>query len=130
MLDVGSQKVMMPVLYDYRVEIACLNDVRIPGSGSKHLKIPGEDCVYWFYHSDHVDSSGHHEVALSSTANNAVTRQTPISPRIAMARFRSRPLHTTVTAVHAPTLLTEVRITDKFYEQLRNVVNQIPDMTS
>ena len=89
LVDVGSQAVTMRTLYDYRVSIACLSEVRLPGSGSKCIKVPGVDTSYWLYHGGLEDNSGQHGVglALSSDSHNALLSGTPLSRRTTSVRF-------------------------------------------
>ena len=128
LLDAGSQAITMRALYDYRVDIACLSEVRLPDSGSKAVKIPGVDSSYTLYHSGRNDNSGQQGVAfaLSPSANSALIAWEPISPRIALARFNGRPFNLTVIATYAPTLQSEDAIKDEFYEHLQDVVNTVP----
>ena len=50
----------------------------------------------------------------------------PISSRIALARFKGRPINITVIAVYAPTLPSDEATKDEFYDCLQNVVNSVP----
>lgn len=127
-LDTGSQAITIRALHDYGVDIACLSEVRLPGSGSRHIKVPGNDSHYWLYHSGPEDGSGQHGVALvlSAKTNKALISWTPVSSRIATARFRGQPFNVTVIAVYAPTLAADPGDKDEFYENLQAVVNQVP----
>ena len=118
----------MRALYGYCVELFCPYEVWITGPSTKRIKISVADCLHWLYNNGPVDNSGQRGVALgvSSSANKSLISWTPISPRIAMARFRSQPLHVTVIAVYASTLSTKASIKDKFYEQLQKAIDQVP----
>ena len=128
LMDAGSQCLTMRSLFDYRVDIACLSEVRIAGCGSKCIKVPGVDANYWLCHSGVNDNSGLHGVAfaLSCRAYDSLLAWTPFSPRLAMARFKGTPTNITVIAVYAPTLNATPESVVDFYEQLQNVVNGVP----
>ena len=128
LLDTGSQCLTMRSLFDYRIDIACLSEVRIAGCGSKCIKVPGVDTEYWLHYSGVTDNSGLHGVAfaLSRRAFNSLIAWTPISPRIAVARFKGTPTNLTVIAIYAPTLNSDAETVADFYEQLQNVTNNVP----
>ena len=128
LLDVGSQVLTLRSLYDYKLDITCLSEVRLPGSGSKPIKIPGEPTSYWLYHSGPENNTGQHGVALalSQKANEALIAWKPVSSRIALARFKGHPVNLTVVSVYAPTLPSDPSVKDDFYQQLQNVVDEVP----
>ena len=127
LMDIGSQTLTLRALYDYQVDITCLSEVRIPGSGSRSLKIPGASANYWLYHSGPEDNSGQYGVAfaLSPRAHKSLLSWNPISSRIALARFKGHPFNLTVVSVYAPTLPSDTSIKDEFYCQLQDVVNEV-----
>ena len=128
LLDPGSQCITIRSLHDYQIDIACLSEVRIPNSGTRRIKVPGVDANYWLYHSGPSDNSGLHGVAfaISGPANNALMAWEPISPRIAVARFRGSLHNTTIIAVYAPTNAGDAAMKDEFYDKLQNTVNRVP----
>jgi exonuclease III len=128
LLDVGSQSLTIRTLHEYRVDIACLSEVRLPGTGSRRILVPGAESSYWLYHSGPKDASGQHGVAIavSANANKALISWTPVSQRLATARFKGHPFNISVIAVYAPTLAADSHVKDDFYEHLQAIVNQIP----
>ena len=128
LMDVGSQAITMRALYDYKVDIACLSEVRLQDNGSRTVKIPGVEASYTLYHSGRSDQTGQQGVAfaLSQYANDSLIAWEPISSRIALARFNGRPVNLTVIAVYAPTLPSDDVAKDEFYDALQNVVNTVP----
>jgi exonuclease III len=128
LLNVGSQSVTMCSLHEYRVDIACLSEIRIPNHGNRRIPVPGADVSYWLYHSGPTDNSGLHGVgfALSDRANDALIAWKPVSPRIAVARFKGSPLNLTVIAIYAPTSSADPSVKDTFYEDLQEALNQTP----
>ena len=128
LLDVGSQVLTLRTLFNYKMDITCLSEVRLSGSGSKPIKIPGESTTYWLYHSGPENNTGQHGVAfaLSSKANGALLSWNPVSSRIALARFKGRPFNLTVVSVYAPTLPSDTSVKDEFYQQLQSVIDEVP----
>ena len=128
LLDPGSQCITMRSLYDYRTSICCLSEVRIPGTGSSCIKVPGRDASYWLYHSGPTDNSGLHGVAiaLDAKAKQALIAWEPISPRILVARFRGKPVGVTVVSIYAPTLPSDDHSKDAFYEELQHAIDKVP----
>ena len=101
LLDEGSQCLTMRTLWMYGIDVACLSEVRIPGSGSRRIEVPQEQSSYWLYHSGPVDGSGTQGVAfaVSSSRRDAVIEWEPISPRIARIRFLAKPMNITIISV-------------------------------
>ena len=82
---------------------------------------------YWLYHSGPLNGSGQHGVgfALSPKANSALLSWQPVSPRLAIARFKGHPFNISVVAVYAPTLAADPCDKDEFYGQLQAAVNEV-----
>ena len=62
------------------VSIACLSEIRLPGSDPRCIKVPGADTCYWQYHTGPQDNSGKHGVRLAPSYNShdALLSRTPI----------------------------------------------------
>ncbi|MES9976207.1 MAG: reverse transcriptase domain-containing protein [Candidatus Thiodiazotropha sp.] len=129
LLDNGAQCITTRSLRDYGVDIACLSEVRIPDAGSRSIKVPGTESIYWLYHSGPTDNSGLHGVALalSTRAHNALIAWEPVSPRIISARFKGKPFNITVISVYAPTLSADNSVKEEYYEALQQVVSGVPN---
>ena len=128
LLQTGSQGITLRSLYDYGVDITCLSETRLPESGARRLRVPGVDVDYWLYHSGPSDNSGLHGVglALSHRAHDALVAWNPVSSRIIMARFRSKPFNLTVIGVYAPTSSHDSPVKDEFYQLLQTTVDNVP----
>ncbi len=63
--DVVVQTLTMWELRKNNVDIACILEVRIPGSGHSAIKVPGEEACYHLYHSGMIDNTGRHGVAIA-----------------------------------------------------------------
>ena len=129
LLDPGAQALTMRTLSNYRVDISCLSEVRLRGSGSKCIKVPGKDENYWLYFSGPEDNSGNGgvAVALSTKANQSMISWNPVSPRIAVMQLSAKPSNFTIISVYAPTLPAEASAKDLFYDQLQDTVSQVPN---
>ena len=103
LLNEGSQKITMPSLLKYGVDIACLSEVRLPNNGRQTIMVPQSDAKYHLYHSGPEDNTGQHGVAiaLSDRAEAAVLAWKPVNKRICWARFRGRFTNVTVISVYS-----------------------------
>ena len=127
LLQPGSQALTMRSLYDYKVDVACLSEVRLSGSGSHSVKVPGVDYHYSIYYSGYDDPIGQHGVAiaLSPRANKALLSWVPVSPRILVVRLKGQPFNFTVISVYAPTLQSSEEEKDAFYGELQSTLDDI-----
>ena len=128
LLDPGSQCLTMRSLHHYDIDIACLSETRIPDTGLRPIKVPGENISYWLYYSGPNDNSGQAGVAIavSPRAHRRVLAWNPISPRIAVLRIEGKVLNISVISVYAPTRVSEQHKKDAFYERLQKVMDDTP----
>ncbi len=71
-------------------EVACLSEVRLPGSGHKEVKVPKADATCHIYYSGVQDHSGRRGIALvlSSAASAELLVWVLISPMLARIRLK------------------------------------------
>ena len=127
--ETGSQSLTMRALHDYKIDIACLSEVRLPDSGMRKIKVPGHEADFWLYHSGPPNNSGTKGIAIAvnARAKLALMDWDPLSDRIMRARFAGSPFNLTVIAVYAPTTLAEEDEKDLFYDELQRVFSSIPN---
>ncbi|XGW34280.1 hypothetical protein V3C99_018265, partial [Haemonchus contortus] len=65
-------------------------------------------------------------IVLSKRAAEALVGWRPVNERIITARFVTRHTRITVVQVYAPTEDTSEELKDSFYEQLQDIVDDIP----
>ncbi|VDN56494.1 unnamed protein product [Dracunculus medinensis] len=78
-MDVASQAIIIHTLSKYRVDIACLSEVRLPHFGFRVIINPGSDQRYWLYHygaSNNSERNVKFDKAHSALSGNRV--YTPI----------------------------------------------------
>lgn len=123
-----AQALTIHALYKYGIEIACLSEVRLPNSGHMVIPVAHSNTSYHLYHSGVSDDSGRHgvAVALSANANAALLDWEPISERLARIRLKGSIFNITVIAVYAPTRDADDTTKNDFYEDLQNLVRQVP----
>ncbi len=128
LLDVGRQALVARALWDYKIDIACLSEVRLPESGSREIKVPQQEAEYVLLHSGPQTNTGQHGVAIAMTkqVHNTLLAFDPISERIATARFKGSLTNMSVIAVYAPTLQADETVKSEFYEQLQATMDRIP----
>ncbi len=66
--DVDVQALTMRELRNCNVDINCLSEVRIPDGVYAVIKVPGEEACYHLCHSEVVDNTGRHGVAIALSA--------------------------------------------------------------
>lgn len=105
------------MFYTYGVDIARLPEVHLLNSGSRYIQVLQMEVSYWIYHSGPEDNSVFHGVAiaLKSGDHNILISWEIVSPRFAVARFRSIPFDMTVFSVYALTLKAEPNTKDVPY---------------
>ena len=64
-------------------------------------------------------------IMMNLSAKAALMEYKPVSDRMIMARFKSHPFNITILQVYAPTSDADEEVTDKFYAQLQQCVDQI-----
>ncbi len=104
--DEGVQALTMRILGTYRVDVAGLSDVRLPGTGQTSIKVPGADTFYHLFHSGVTDISSRHSVAvaLSPVAYAALLDWKPISTRLARIRLKDSNAYLSIISVYTLTL--------------------------
>ncbi|BHF70235.1 hypothetical protein SprV_0301328500 [Sparganum proliferum] len=127
-LDPGTQSLTARSLHQYKVDVCCLSEVRLPDSGSREIKIPGVESHFTLYHSGPRDSSGRHGVAiaLSQQADLALPAWEPVNDRMAYVRLKGHFTNISIVAVYAPTSAAEQRDKEAFYSQLQALVERLP----
>ena len=128
LMNTGSQCLTLKTLHEYKLDVTCLSEVRIRGSGCNSVKIPGVDTSYSLYYSGPTDSSGRGGVAiaLNARANKALIAWEPISPRLIWIRLAGKPFNISIVAVYAPTLPSDSAVKDDFYDLLQSTIDRIP----
>ncbi|VDN09723.1 unnamed protein product [Dibothriocephalus latus] len=63
--DDGAQFLTAKSLSENRVDVACVSEVCLPGTGYELLQVPGADSANHLYHSGVSDNSGQYGVAIA-----------------------------------------------------------------
>ena len=127
-MDIETQTLTMSTLHEYRIDVACLSEVRLPGSGHSVIKVPQHKAAYHLYHSGPSDGSGLHGVAfaLSSAAHSSLMEWEPISQRLARIRLRGPIFNSTIFSVYAPTAVSSAELREEFYSHLEHAMDAVP----
>ncbi|VDN26926.1 unnamed protein product [Dibothriocephalus latus] len=106
LLDPCRQALLARELWDYKVDVACLSEVRLPDSGTRKINVPQEDSAYVLLHSGSQTNTGLRGVAISMTkeVHNTLLAFEPISEWIVTARFKGTIANMYLVTVYAPTL--------------------------
>ena len=112
-------------LVKHRLDVVCLSEVRIPGTGSQTI-VASSGQTFKVHHSGHlknrVNGVG---LALSAYAQKSLVAINTINDRIMTARFSQSKQFITVVACYAPTEATQSNEKDEFYQKLIDVVESV-----
>ncbi|VDN52125.1 unnamed protein product [Dracunculus medinensis] len=128
LIDVASQAITVHTLSKYRVDIACLLEVRLPHFESREIINPSSEQRYWLYHCGALNNSGRNDVAIvmSDKAHSALIEWKPVNDCMAYARFKGKFCNISVISVYAPMLSADDRDKDKFYAELQLLTKSLP----
>ncbi|CAE1318541.1 unnamed protein product [Acanthosepion pharaonis] len=122
-----TQALTVHALHQYKVDVACLSEVKLADHGHKSIKVPLSDAAYHLYYSGPTDGSGRHGVALvlSDQANNALLAWELVSPCLARVHLRGALFNISIIAVYTPTLDADEVTKASFYDRLQAVMDGI-----
>ena len=105
----------------YGLHILGISEARWTGSGKETCE--GNTFIYSGQAEHHSRGVG---LIINREAENALIGWKPVNYRIITARFLSRHVKTTIIQVYAPVEDAEEETKNAFYEQLQDVLNDIP----
>ena len=105
----------------YGLHILGISEARWTGSGRETCE--GNTFIYSGQAEHHSRGVG---LIINREAENALIGWKPVNDRIITARFLSRHVKTTIIQVYAPVEDAEEETKNAFYEQLQDVLNDIP----
>jgi hypothetical protein len=126
MQQCGKPELVAAALQHYKVDVACLQEVRFPASGSFSVLAAGTDEVFKVYHSGSENGQYGVAVAVSSRLSSAVTDFKVISDRICYITIRAEPVNVTIVSAYAPTNDHDLLSRQAFFDTLQTVVSGIP----
>uniref|UniRef100_W6NF69 Endonuclease exonuclease phosphatase domain containing protein n=1 Tax=Haemonchus contortus TaxID=6289 RepID=W6NF69_HAECO len=103
------------------MDILGISEVRWTGQGC--MRSDGKTILFSGLEERHERGVG---IVLSKRAAEALVGWRPVSERIITARFVTRHTRITVVQVYAPTEDTSEELKDSFYEQLQDIVDDVP----
>ena len=126
MQQCGKPELVVTALHHYKVDVACLQEVRFPDSGSLSVLAAGTDEVYKVFHSG--SENGQHGVAIAirSQLDSAITDFNVVSDRICYVTLQAKPSSITIISAYAPTNEHDATVRQAFYDDLQRVVDSIP----
>jgi exonuclease III len=104
----------------YECDILGLAEMRWTESG----ELNGGEIIWSGEKKDHAKGVG---FILSRRARGALISYNPVNSRIIVARFKGAPLNIAVIQVYAPTAESTEDDIERFYDQLEQVFNELPN---
>ncbi len=119
----------MRTLLMNRVDVACLSEVLLSGSGYITIAVPQQDTTFHLYHNGKADNTVQHGVpiALSAAANASLLDWAPFSSSLTRASLKADNANVSIVAVNAPTLCADDDVKGAFYSQLQGSVDEVPN---
>ena len=118
--DTGYQTALQSSLAAHKIDIACLSETRIPGSGSH--RVNSHTLVY----SGGTTRTNGVAVMLSPVMARAMVSWRAVSDRLLLVRLQHRHGFLTIISVYAPTDPSDFATKDSFYDTLLDLVVHVP----
>ena len=122
----GKVELMAAALHHYRVDVACLQEVRYPDQGSVSIIAADTDEIYKIYHSGCTNGQYGVALAIKSQLKPAVIDFQVVGDGICYITLNSHSNKLTVISVYAPTNGYDLAARQSFYDTLQVVVDSIP----
>ena len=118
--EIGFQVAMQNILSRHDIDIACLSECRITGSGRTPL---GKHTL--LYSGGQTKMYGV-ALLLGPATSRSLASWQAVSDRIMLARFKHRHGFLTVISVYAPTEVSPVESKEAFYNTLSDLISHVP----
>ena len=134
LLQTGCQTMLALSLRQHGIDVACLQELRLPDPGETELRLPQADdpsdmrVAYHLIHSGAERGQQGVGFALTPSAFRAILERELVSPRIARLRIAAKPVNITLITAYAPTNADDDAVKDEFYEQLNDVLTRVPPL--
>jgi hypothetical protein len=126
MKQCGKPELVVSALQQYNVDIACLQEVRFPDTGSLSILAAGGDNVYKIYHGGCMNGQYGVAVAIKSHLESSVSDFKVVNDRICYVTLNGKPNSITIISAYAPTNEHDDTVRQAFYDVLQGVVSSIP----
>jgi len=121
----GKVELVAAALHHYRVDVACLQEVRYPDQGSLPIIAANTDEIYKIYHSGCTNGQYGVTVAIKSQLEPVVIDFQVVGDRICYITLNSHPNKLIVISVYAPINGHDLAVRQSFYDTLQVVVDSI-----
>ena len=129
----GYQNLLAETLRAHSIDIACLQETRIPDQGHTILSARNPEAqdilipLYKLLFSSATKNTVHHcvGIAVSMKMQALIVIWLPVSPRICAIQLDTKPCRTTIVCAYAPTEDACTEIKDDFYDSLRQNIEKV-----
>ncbi|KAK2713822.1 hypothetical protein QYM36_009640 [Artemia franciscana] len=119
----ATQAFLVHEMEKYNIDILCISETRISGSGSIVITAPETLHQFHFFYSGVEDNSGLHGVGfiMNQRTGNALLEWEPVSCRLAQIRLKGNPANVSTISTYAPTRDATETTKDDFYGKLQQL---------
>ncbi|KAK2711869.1 hypothetical protein QYM36_012857 [Artemia franciscana] len=123
----ATQAFLVHEMEKYNIDILCISETRISGSGSIVITAPETLHQFHFFYSGIEDNSGLHGVGfiMNQRTRNALLEWEPVSCRLARIRLKGNPANVSIISTYAPTRDATETTKDDFYGELQQLSSSI-----
>ncbi|KAK2711762.1 hypothetical protein QYM36_012773 [Artemia franciscana] len=123
----ATQAFLVHEMEKYNIDILCISETRISGSGSIVITAPETLHQFHFFYSGIEDNSGLHGVGfiMNQRTRNALLEREPVSSRLARIRLKGNPANVSIISTYAPTRDATETTKDDFYGELQQSSSSI-----
>ena len=123
----ATQVFLVHEMEKYNIDILCISETRISGSGSIVITAPETLHQFHFFYSGVEDNSGLHGVGfiMNQRTRNALLEWEPVSCRLARIRLKGNPANVSIISTYAPTRDAADTTKDDFYGELQQLSSSV-----
>ena len=130
LLSQPQQESLVRDLHRLNISIACIQETRLPGPGSRILDlshtVEDEGAAQFEAHFSACETGGNHGVAIIYRRGLEILDVQHLGPRLMYARFKASPTHVSVVCGYAPHDGHTDDVRENFWQSLHTLLNSIP----
>lgn len=133
LMETGQQKLLAKTITERQLDICCLSETRLPGSGHFCTTCPASGSTIHVLHSGFQTGQGDGRMgtrgvgfAMTAETYKSLISFNPMSDRITHVRLNGKGLKFDIVSIYSPTNAATEREIEDFYAQLQSLIDTIP----